>query len=221
MPVVFGIVELDASQVLRVILAGLRRGQHNGLIAAQTRGLVHGSRVDATKEQIGFATNDKECLRLMQGEPASEVGEATIHDVKAASFWYQDVEHIDLVHLAIGDVNEGWNVAAQVEQRMHLDGSFCSAKMCPWKDAQTQVDGRGVECIGRLLQFHRKAVAGVKHSGDLNEAYREILVDVPVALFVGIGQRALGDVASYAQVIELGLMGAQASFDVAKTLAVS
>ena len=221
MPVVFGIVELDSSQVLRVILAGLRRGQHNGLIAAQTRGLVHGARADATKEQIGFATNDKECLRLMQGEPASEVGEATIHDVKAASFGYQDVEHIDLVHLAIGDVNEGWNVVAQVEQRMHLDGSFCSAKMCPWKDAQTQVDGRGVECICRLLQFHHKAVAGVKHSGDLNEAYREILVDVPVALFVGIGQRALGDVASYAQVIELGLMGAQASFDVAKTLAVS
>lgn len=100
MPVVFGIVELDTSQMLPVILAGLRRGQHNGLIAAQPRGLVHGARADATKEQIGFATNDKECLRLMQGEPASEIGEATIHDVKAASFGYQDVEHIDLVHLA-------------------------------------------------------------------------------------------------------------------------
>ena len=157
----------------------------------------------------------------MQGEPASEIGEATIHDVKAASFGYQDVEHIDLVHLAIGDVNEGWNVAAQVEQRMHLDGSFCSAKMCPWKDAQTQVDGRGVECIGRLLQFHSKAVACVKLSGDLNEAYRKIRVDAAVALLVGIGQRALGDIASYAQVIELGLMGAQTGFDVAQALAVS
>ena len=221
MSVVFGIVELDTSQVLRVILAGLRRGQHNGLIAAQPRGLVHGAGVDATKEQIGFATNDKECLRLMQGKPASEIGEATIHDVKAASFRYQNVEHIDLVHLAIGDVNEGWNVAAQVKQRMHLDGSFCLAKVCPWKDAQTQVDGRGVECIGRLLQLHRKTVAGVKFSGDLNKAYRKIRVDAAVTLFVGIGQRALGDIASYAQVIELGLMGAQASFDVAKTLAVS
>ncbi len=115
MPVVFGIVELDTPQVLRVILANLRRGQHNGLIAVQPRGLVHGARVDAAKEQIGFATNDKECLCLMQGEPASEVGETTIHDVKAASFGYQDVEHIDLVHLAIGDVNEGWNVVAQVK----------------------------------------------------------------------------------------------------------
>lgn len=93
--------------------------------------------------------------------------------------------------------------------------------MCPWKDAQTQVDGRGVECIGRLLQFHRKAVACVNFSGDLNEAYREIRVDAAVALLVGIGQCALGNIASYAQVIELGLMGAQAGFDVAQALAVS
>ena len=93
--------------------------------------------------------------------------------------------------------------------------------MCPRKDAQTQVDSRGIECIGRLLQLHRKAVAGVKFSGDLNEAYRKIRVDAAVSLFVGIGQRALGNITSYAQVIELRLMGAQASFDVAKTLAVS
>ena len=196
MPAVFCIVELDASQMLRVILVGLRGGQFNGLIATQSHGLVYGARVDATKEQIGFSPDDKKRLRLMQGEPASEVGEAAIHDVKAASFGYQDVEYIDLVHLAIGDVDEGGNVAAQVEQRMHFDGSLGGAEARPRKDAQAQVDGRGIECVGRLLQFHRKAVVGVKLSGDLNKAYREILVDVPVALFVGIGQRALGDVAT-------------------------
>ena len=37
--------------------------------------------------------------------------------------------------LVIVDVNEGWNVAAQAKQRMHLDGSFCSAEICACKDA--------------------------------------------------------------------------------------
>jgi hypothetical protein len=238
MPVVFGILELDASQMLRIVLVGLRGGQRNGLIATQSRGLVHGARVDATKEQIGFAPDDKERLRLMQGEPAGEVGEAAIHDVKAASFGYQDVGYIDLVHLAIGDVDEGGNIApkvgnpppaigwaeltpAQVEQRMHFDGSLGGAEARPRKDAQAQVDGRGIECVGRLLQRHRKAVVGVKLSGDLNKAYREILVDVPVALFVGIGQRALGDVATDTQVAELGSVNAQTGFDVAQAFAVS
>jgi hypothetical protein len=182
MPVVFGIVELDASQVLRVILAGLQGGQYDGLIAAQLRGLVHGARVDSTKEQIEFASDDKERLRLMQGAPVSEVGKAVIHDVKPVCFGYQDVEHIDLVHFAVGDMDEGWNIAAQV-------------------------DGRGVERIGRLHQFDRKAVAGVKLYGNLDQACLEILIDSSVARFVGVGQCVLGDVATYAIVIELGLMG--------------
>ena len=87
----------------------------------------------------------------MQSEPASEIGETPIHDVKAAGFWYQDIEHIDLVHLAVADVNEGWNVAAQVEQRMHLDRRFCLAKARPRENAQAQVDRRGVECVNGLL----------------------------------------------------------------------
>jgi hypothetical protein len=107
-------------------------------------------------------TNNEERLCLMQSEPAGEVGEAVIHDERAAGFGYQDVEHIDLVHLAVADVDEGWNVAAQVEQRMHLDGRFGLMKARPGKDAQAQVDGCGIECVDCLFQFHRKAVAGIK-----------------------------------------------------------
>ena len=80
----------------------------------------------------------------MQSEPASEIDETPIHDVKAAGFGYQDVEHIDLAHLAVADVNEGWNVAAQIEQRMHLDDLFCMTKVSPRQDAQAQVDRRGI-----------------------------------------------------------------------------
>ena len=217
----FGIVELDAPQVLRVILAGLGSRQCNGLIAAQSRGFVHEARVDTAKEQIGFGSRYKKRLRLMHDEPACEVGKAAIHDVKAAGFECQDVEHFDLVHLAVADVDEGGNIAAQVEQRMHLDGSFGLTKARPGEDAQAQVDGRGIECIDRLFQLHRKVAAGVKGSGILDQAHGEIRIDATVALLVGIGQCALGDVASYAQVIGLGLVSAQTGFDVAQTFAVS
>lgn len=216
----FGIVELDAAQMRRVILAGLGSAQCNGLVATQSRGLVYGTRVDATKEQIGFGSRHKECLRLMHDEPAREVGEAPIHDVKAAGFGYQDVEHIDLVHLAVADVDEGWNIAAQVEQRMHLDGRFGLTKARPRKDAQAQVDSCGIGRIGGLFQFDRKAVVDVELSGSLDQAHREILIDAPVAGFVGIGQRALGDVATDAQVIKLGVVSAQTGFYVAQALAV-
>jgi hypothetical protein len=73
---------------------------------------VYGTRVDATKEQIEFASDDEERLHLMQYKPAHEIGKATIHDIKTARIVYQDDEHIALVHLAFADVNESWNVAA-------------------------------------------------------------------------------------------------------------
>ena len=117
----------------------------------------------------------------MQDEPASEIGEAPIHDVETAGFGDQEIEHIDLVHLAIADVDERWNVAAQVEECVHLDGSLGGTKTRPRKDAQAQVDGGRVECVGCLLQFSRKAVAGVKLSGGVDQAHGEVGVDAPVA----------------------------------------
>ncbi len=111
--VVFGIIKLDAAQVLWVSKTGFDRSQCDGLIAAQSGGFVHGTRVDTAAQQIGFATNDEERLCLVQLVPTSKIGEAAIHDVKAAGFGYEDVEYVDLVHLAVADVNDGRDIAAQ------------------------------------------------------------------------------------------------------------
>ncbi len=141
------------------------------------------------KSRLDLARVTKKCLCLVLGAlPASKIGEAPIHDVKAASFGYQNVEHIGLVHLAIADMNEGWNIAAQVKQRMHLNGSLGGAKACPGKDAQAQVDGRGIECVDRLFQLDSKAVAGVKLSGNLDQAHREIHIDAAVAQTLAVNQ---------------------------------
>ncbi len=50
--VVFDIVEFDTAQVLRVILFGLGHSQYDSLIAAQSRGFVHGTGVEAPPGQI-------------------------------------------------------------------------------------------------------------------------------------------------------------------------
>lgn len=70
-------------------------------------------------------------------------------------------------------------------------------------------------------KFHGEAVAGEERSGCMNQARREDGVSALVAGFVGIGQRAHGDMAAYAQVKELGLMGGQADFDIAQAYAIS
>ena len=57
----------------------------------------------------------------MHREETSEVQIAAIHPIEAASLHRQEIQHVDLVQLAIADVNEGRNRAAKVQQRVQLD----------------------------------------------------------------------------------------------------
>lgn len=124
------------------------------------------------------------------------------------------------MQLAIRDVDEAGNVAAQIEQRMKLEGSLGFAESRPWKHAQTQVDGARIQRVDGVVQLHRKAVVRIETACDVNQAQGEVLVDAPVALLVGIGQCAARNTTANPQVIELGRVGPQAGFDIPQALAV-
>jgi len=84
----------------------------------------------------------------------------------------------------------------------------------------TEIYRGGIQSVGRFLEGHTDIVLGVELPRAANEALGEIRVDPPVSAAVGIGQRALGDPASKAGVIESGLQGIQADRDIAQALAV-
>ena len=65
-----------------------------------------------------------------------------------------------------------------------------------------------------------KAVLGAQRAGTANEHLGEVGVDSPVATFVGIAERALGNSAAKSGMAQLRRHGVQASLDVAQTLAV-
>ena len=123
------------------------------------------------------------------------------------------------MHLAVRDVNELRNVAAQIEQRMQFHRRLGFAKACPGKQRQRQVDCRGIERIGRIVQLHTKAVPGVELARHTNQTQCKVLVDMPVAFLVGIGERTARNAPANTQVVELVRVRAQACFDIAQTLA--
>ena len=124
------------------------------------------------------------------------------------------------MELAVADVDEGRNGSAQVEQRVQLDRRLGRAKRRPRKQRQAQIDGGGVQRIDGLGQIHLQRFVGIEPAGDADQRLRELVVDVPVARFVGVGQCAAADVAPHAQVVELGGLRAQARLDVAQALPV-
>jgi hypothetical protein len=85
---------------------------------------------------------------------------------------------------------------------------------------QAKIDGRGVQRVDRFLQVYAKGFVEIELARYADQALREVGIDPPIAHFVGIRQRAAGDAASNAHVVQLLALRPQARLDVAQTLAV-
>jgi hypothetical protein len=81
--------------------------------------------------EIGLGTCHKEGSALMHWVKTVEVQIAPIRDAEGPGFYWQDIAHIDIARLAVADVNEAWNAATQIEQRVELDRRLGGAKRSP------------------------------------------------------------------------------------------
>ncbi len=208
----------------------------NRLIADHTGASIGLDRVHPMCVHTAFGAGHKECARLMQLEESAEVQITPIHHVKSPRFDGQDIEHLDVAHLAIADVNEGRDRATvstsqarkslenclplvQVQQRVHLHRCPGSAKRRPIEQAQTQVDSRRVQRVDSRIEFQPGRLLGVKIASMQNQAHRQGVIDVPIALVQCVRERGSGRNTAQAHVKQLGLIGCQADLDVAQRLA--
>src|SRR2546429_9879537 len=116
--------------------------------------------------------------------------------------------------------HHSWDVAAQVEQRVQFHCSFVFAKLGPGKKRQAQIDGGGIERVNSLGQLDAETVVCIEHSSTGYQHLRKVGVDAPIADRVRMSQGIARHFAVNAEMVELGLLRSQASFDVAQTLAI-
>lgn len=114
-------------------LAGRIAIQCDSLVGNDAGRPICRRRVDAVRIQVRLGAGDEEGASLMQDVKAREVDVAAIHDVDGACFGDQQIESVNVVQLAVRDVNEARDVAAQIEQRVHLHRRLGGAKVRPWK----------------------------------------------------------------------------------------
>jgi hypothetical protein len=108
----------------------------DGLIANHARASVCRRRVHPVGIQIRLRAGDEEGAGLMQHMQAGEIHVAAVHHVDGASFGKQHIECMDIMQLAVGYVDEAWNVASQIEEGVHLHRGLGRTKMRPWEYRQ-------------------------------------------------------------------------------------
>ena len=214
-----GVFESNAPQMLRVVLGHVKTVEPNRLIADHPRTSVGLGRVHALGIHPAFGSGYKECPRLMQLEESAEVQITAIHHIKSPRFDGQNVEYIDVAHPAIADVNESWNRAAQIQQRMHLYRRFGAAKRCPVEQAQTQVDGGRVQCVDRRIESQSCRFLGVEVAGSPDQAHGQFVINAPVPLIQSVRKRGSGRHAVQTHVKQFALVGGKTRLDVAQRLA--
>ncbi len=171
---------------------------------------------------VALGAGHKESLGFVNDEQLGEVQIASVHQVEGARLQYQIVHHVDLVGVAVGDVNEAGDIASQVQPRVQLDGGLGEAKGSPRKQhLQTQVDGAGVERVDRRIELYAKRLRGVQRSCNSNQVLSEVCIDLPRTCGVRIGQRvARNRLAAKPHVVQPPSLGTQIDFDVAQGFAV-
>ena len=110
-----GVLEADAPQKFGVILTGVEAVQGDGLVANDAGRAIRRRRIDAMSIDVRLGTRDEEGPGLVQHIKAGKVDVATIHDVDGSGFRQEHIEGMNVVQLAIRDVDKTRNVAPQVE----------------------------------------------------------------------------------------------------------
>src|SRR5260370_486766 len=154
----------DAAQILGIAVEWIETHQADGLVAAQTGVFVDGLRGHAAKAKIFSRTNDEKRQALRQGVEPREVQVRTIEKVEGAGFRQQLIEDTNFVDFGWFYIDSHGDAAAQIEQRVHLDGGVQATVARPRKQRKTQIDGRAVQRIGCFFQLHTQRIAGVQRA---------------------------------------------------------
>jgi len=175
-------------------------------------------RVTSLDLQIRRAPRNEEAATSVESIEPLEIEKPAIHDVKRPRFRQQVIEDVDLVHLAVGNMNKTGYIAPQVEQRVQFDRCLGRTKWRPRKHRQTQIYRGGVERINRLFQIDAKGFVRVKLPGDSNQALRKVGIDSPVSRCIGVGQSIARYHGPNTEMIKLVPLRSKASRDVPQAL---
>ena len=186
--VFLGVEEAYASQFLGIISSAVETFQHNRLIALKSSRPVDWVRVEAPESEIALGPGDKESHGLMHSVESGKVEVASIHDVDGSSFHKEIVENVDVVDLPMGDEDERWDTAPQVQQCVQFHGPFSLAEPGPREERQAKIDNGGIEGVDCLIEIHAEALVGVKGPGCGDKHLSEVGIDTPIAHLVGVGQ---------------------------------
>ena len=215
-----GIKEADTSEFFRVVSFTFVSAQPNGLIAAQTAGLIDCTRLTQAKSHIAFCPDDKVGVRAFDSKESGKVQVSTVENIDASCFKKHPIHEVNVMNRSVCNMHEDRYRTSQINLSVELNRSFGFAEMSPRKHRQTQINRGGVDGINNLVDVESVGVFAIKSSRLANQNLSECFVNTPVTMLVCISEISSCDVASDAHRVEMRT-SPQTGFNISKALSES
>lgn len=184
----FRVAKAYPSQFCGVELLAADTFEADDLVSSQAAGAIHRSRFNDVEAEVGFGPHHEVGLRVVQPVQSGEVDVSTVHYIDAPGLGGDLIKDIDVMNAPIGDADEHWDRAAQVDHRMHLDGSLGRPEIGPRKQRQAQIDGCRIQGVNHLVDLQVAVVRAVEPTRFADENLSQIRENPPIPKLVGIGQ---------------------------------
>ena len=103
---------LVALQRVRVFVGTVGATQLDSLIADHAGGTIRLARIDSLILGVGFGSEYEVTADLIHHVQAREVEIGPVHDIECTDFGEQLIQNVDIMQIAIGDMDESWDIAA-------------------------------------------------------------------------------------------------------------
>lgn len=133
-----------------VALLGIEDRQRDAVIADEPRGPADPLNPETLVTQIRLGWRNEESAGDIEAAKPPEVDEASIQHLKHPGLGHQQVVHVDLAELAVGNMQKCRGIASEIEQGVQFDCRRGRAKLRLGKEREAQIDDRGIERIDRL-----------------------------------------------------------------------
>ena len=212
-----GIKETNTPELFRVISLAFVGAQSDGLITAQTTGLVDWSRLAQAESHIAFCSYDKVGICTFDSKESGKVKVSAVEDIDASSFKEHPIHEVNVMNRPLCNLHENRDRTSQINLSVEFDRGFSPAKMSPRKHRQAQINRRGIDGIDHLVDVESVGIFTVKSSRLTNQNLCECLVNTPVSMLICICQISSCDVTSDAHSVEVRA-SSQAGFNISKAL---
>ena len=162
---------------------------------------------------VAFEPGNEEDTGVSPLKEEFKVTVAPIHSDDAASRKCEMAGSGNVGSLTVCDHGEVRQIAVMVQEQVELNSSFGLTKVGPGKQAQTKVDGGGVEAKQPVLETKLPLFAWAIAATEVAQMKEGVLVKPPGAMGIGIGKCASGGSGTQPQMGELAAGDGQSIAD--------